>query len=80
MNVQSRGIKCRQKVLVVFVEEVAALVTATSVVAVAAPQAWSLAEAALWAVDRPVIAEQLVEAQLVWLLPVFPLEALLLMV
>ncbi len=57
----------------VFVEEVAVPVTATSVAAVVSWTAWSLVEAALLAADRPVTAElpetvaRLVEVPLVYL-------------
>ena len=48
----------------VYVEEVAALVTAMWVVVAVPQMAWSLAEAALVVVDRPLIAELRVIADL----------------
>jgi len=63
---------------VVFVEEVAVLVTATSVAAVVTRMVWTLVEAALVAADQPMMAESpvmaalLVEVQRVYLQAVLP--------
>ena len=58
----------------VYVEEVAALVTAMCVVVAVPQMVWSLAEAALVVVDRPLSAELpvIVDLRLVYLQAVLP--------